>query len=153
MPPPTQGINGETLQPFHPQAPVWLSGVPVTAVTAKRSSWKLTPCCGMGNPLAVQGLGLRAFTAKARFQSLVRKLGSHKPHGTSPPHPAAKREREREKEWNQITCCVYLSCLFGLIESGLGPQPYFVFLGCGTSWPRPLISWMFLALVLSVASL
>ena len=36
-----------------------------------------------GSSLAVQWLGLRAFTAVARVQSLVRELRSRKPHSTA----------------------------------------------------------------------
>ena len=146
MPPPTQDINAETS--ISSLCPSKVLQGPSNSHYSKKIQLKLIPCCRVENSLVVQGLGLSAFTAKARFQSLVRKLGSHKPHGVTPPpppptppHPAAKRERENEKEWNKITCCIYLSHVFGLIESGLGPQPYFVFLGRGTSWPRPLTSW------------
>lgn len=81
------------------------------------------------------GSGVRTqhFHCQGQVQSPVRTLGSHKPHGVTPPPPPSPphlppRERERER-MKQSPCCICLSCLFGLTESGLGPQPYFVFLG------------------------
>ena len=46
----------------------------------------------LGSSLAVQWLGLGAFTAGARVQSLVRELGSRKPRSM------AKRKKKRERE-------------------------------------------------------
>ena len=45
-----------------------------------------------GNSLAVQGLGLGAFTARARVRSLVGKLRSHNLRG------AGKKKKKRLKE-------------------------------------------------------
>ena len=38
---------------------------------------------GLGSSLAVQWLGLRAFTTMGRVQPLVRELRSHKPRGAA----------------------------------------------------------------------
>ena len=45
----------------------------------------------LGNSLAVRWLGLHAFTAVARVQSLVGEIRSHKPQGT-----AKKKEKKRK---------------------------------------------------------
>ena len=51
--------------------------------------FKVHPCCSMyqnfipGNSLAVQWLGLSAFTAGAQVQSLMGELRSRKPHGVA----------------------------------------------------------------------
>ena len=50
--------------------------VPASYSTQSRNKY-------LGNSLAVQGLGLCAFTAVARVQSLVGELKSRKPRGTA----------------------------------------------------------------------
>ena len=57
-----------------------------------------------GNPLAVQWLGLWAFTAvggsggAGRVQSLVQELRSCKPHGAAKRKKKKKKERKKEKK-------------------------------------------------------
>ena len=61
----------------------------------------------LGNSLAVQWLGLGAFTARARVQSLVRKRRSHKPRGvakkkiekTPPSHSAGTIPTLQMRKW------------------------------------------------------
>lgn len=108
----------------------------------------------------VQGLGLSTFTAKARFQSPVRKLVSHKPHCVTPPpppthptphHPAAKK-RERE---NETKPHVAFACHVPLVSLSLDQALSLTlsFLAMALLNLGHSLHGMFLGLVLSVASL
>ena len=63
----------------------------------------------VGRALVVKWLGFSAFTAVARVQSLVWKLGSH----INPLHAEAKKEREKEQYFCSHSCFQKNVCIFG----------------------------------------
>ena len=65
-----------------------------------KSLWKMP---GMGNSLAVQGLGLSSFTTEAQVQSLLRELRSYKPHVVRP-------NKQRNLIWYMFFCLNVHQC-------------------------------------------
>ena len=78
---PSQQLDCNLMRYAGPKTPTWA----VPNFVTHRSCKIIIVCClkllSLGNSLAVQWLGLSAFTAGARVQSLVRELRSHQPHG------------------------------------------------------------------------